>query len=199
MRFIRENPALAAGIGLPILVVILFFLAAVVPSWLVAPPRYDMLYTLDVYYPYTLHTADSDDVRYDVVDGHLKAYNRWNKNRYATTMTHLFLFDAEKMATREISSPPPIPAADDNEWHEFPIEETKGMTLDATSVAPDGYEFHDHYDTGEFFWPIFSSQPDRERIFIEKNARTINLAIPGSSTYQRGNPHFLGWITSGEK
>ena len=40
-RFLRENAFLAAAVCLPLLVVVFFVLASIIPRWLVAPPAYD--------------------------------------------------------------------------------------------------------------------------------------------------------------
>ena len=42
-KILKENLVLAMGIGLPILLVILFFLTSVLPKSMAEPPRYELL------------------------------------------------------------------------------------------------------------------------------------------------------------
>jgi hypothetical protein len=47
--FIRENPTIAFGLGLPLILVVVFLLISGIPTLLVAPPQYDVLYATDYY------------------------------------------------------------------------------------------------------------------------------------------------------
>ena len=47
--FLRENPTIAFGLGLPLLLVVVVLLIAGVPAFLVAPPQYDVLYATEYY------------------------------------------------------------------------------------------------------------------------------------------------------
>ena len=50
--FIRENPTIAFGLGLPLLLVVAFLLISGIPALLVEPPQYDVLYATEYYnYP----------------------------------------------------------------------------------------------------------------------------------------------------
>lgn len=50
--FLKENPTIAFGLGLPLLLVLLFLLVSGIPTLLVAPPQYEVLYTTESYnYP----------------------------------------------------------------------------------------------------------------------------------------------------
>ena len=45
--FLRENPTIAFGLGLPLLLVVAFLLVSGIPALLVAPPQYDVLYATE--------------------------------------------------------------------------------------------------------------------------------------------------------
>ncbi|MEW5011208.1 MAG: hypothetical protein AB1Y22_06540, partial [Cycloclasticus sp.] len=47
--FLRENPTIAFGLGLPLLLVVVFLLISGIPSLLVTPPQYDVLYATEYY------------------------------------------------------------------------------------------------------------------------------------------------------
>ena len=60
-KFFRENPTIAFGLGLPLLLVLVFLLISGIPALLVAPPQYDVLYATE-YYSY------NNGVQISVVD-----------------------------------------------------------------------------------------------------------------------------------
>ena len=43
-KFIQENPTIAYGLGLPLLLVVIFLIVSGLPRLLVANPQYDLLY-----------------------------------------------------------------------------------------------------------------------------------------------------------
>ena len=47
--FLRENPTIAFGLGLPLLLVVVFLLFSAIPALLVDPPQYDVLYATEYY------------------------------------------------------------------------------------------------------------------------------------------------------
>ena len=47
--FLRENPTIAFGLGLSLLLVVVFLLAAGIPVLLVEPPQYEVLYATEYY------------------------------------------------------------------------------------------------------------------------------------------------------
>ena len=47
--FLRENPTIAFGLGLPLLLVVAFLLISGIPTLLVASPQYDVLYATEYY------------------------------------------------------------------------------------------------------------------------------------------------------
>ena len=47
--FLRENPTIAFGLGLPLLLVLVFLLISGIPSLLVDPPQHDVIYATEYY------------------------------------------------------------------------------------------------------------------------------------------------------
>ncbi len=45
--FLRENPTIAFGLGLPLLLVVAFLLVSGIPALLVDPPQYDVIYATE--------------------------------------------------------------------------------------------------------------------------------------------------------
>jgi hypothetical protein len=51
-KFIQENPTIAYGLGLPLLLVVIFLIVSGLPQILVAKPQYELLYATGTYsYP----------------------------------------------------------------------------------------------------------------------------------------------------
>ena len=51
-KFIQENPTIAYGLGLPLLLVVIFLIVSGLPQLLVAKPQYELLYATGTYnYP----------------------------------------------------------------------------------------------------------------------------------------------------
>src|SRR3546814_11478952 len=69
-KFLKENLVLAMGIGLPGLLVILFFLTSVLPKSLAEPPQHDLLFSV---MRYDYQTASPTNFGFVVRDGILHA------------------------------------------------------------------------------------------------------------------------------
>lgn len=48
-KFLRENPTIAFGLGLPLLLVVAFLLISGIPTLLVSSPQHDVLYATQYY------------------------------------------------------------------------------------------------------------------------------------------------------
>lgn len=193
MRFIKENPALAAGIGLPFLLVIIFSLAAAIPSWLVAPPQYDLLFTA------TQYNNNSDiEVRFQVVSGGVKAEQRKIEkvnNYYNNNSPRLYRYNVRNNSVKEIVLSPK--SDDSKDWHEFSVPEVKSLKLDNNSKAPDGYEFASQYgySGGGLFFPF--SNHYRDGVSIVKDGRAIAIPQMERNRYYYGSDvKLLGWVVS---
>ena len=197
MQFIKKNPALAVGIGLPLAVVVIFSIAAILPSWLVAPPRYDALFA--TVSAYGAHDPGAGEVKYAVDNGHLKAYRRkLPVQRFELSDGQLFVFDAQRGGVRPLFVPPSSLKDLTDDWQEFPVPQAQGLALDASTTSPDGYEFHDRFEYNTELWPFFGGSGTRQGLSIGKHGREVKITLPsGTDLYARTNVHFLGWIVSG--
>ncbi|MDP9128277.1 MAG: hypothetical protein M3N08_08480 [Pseudomonadota bacterium] len=199
MDFIRRNPALALGIGLPCLVVVLFSLAALIPAWIVPPPQYDALFATTGS-AYTASDSASAELKFTVEKNHLKLYRRRAPKQGGLSDTKLFRFDARTGSVSEISVPPPGPAEPISDaWQPLEVPDTQALVLDTRTTAPDGYQFHDRspgYNGG--LWPFFDGMPARENVTVSKDGRQIKVPLAEGNLYYTGGPiRLLGWITGG--
>jgi hypothetical protein len=193
MRFIKENPALAAGIGLPVLLIIFFSLATIIPQWFVEPPEYDLLFTVNE----RKCNENSVDVRLKIIDEKIKAeYLYPKKENDCYYNKKIYLFSAKNLTSQEI--PYEIPAKDAIiiYWKQFDIAKISSLKLQDQTIAKDGYEFRNRncYSGGGFF-PFFGESNYMNSVAIAKNGRNVRVfPITNDRYYSYYNIEFLGWI-----
>jgi hypothetical protein len=193
MRFLWKNPALAAGIALPVIITILFALATIVPGRLVPPPQHDMLFTSNTG---AGRPGGSEELKFAVEEGVLKSYRRFNSQLHYAPETKLYLFEARTLGVREIFVPPAGTRGSEH-WQEFPLPAAQSWRLAASSVAPDGYEVQgrDRGASTGGLWPFFGGgAPDG--ITIAKNGRRIRVKLPVADTLYGHDTRFVAWVTA---
>lgn len=202
MKLKKETLALVVGIGLPLLLLVFFGMAAYIPRTLVAGPEHDLLFTSG---------GAVDVVKIFAVEGkvHVRidpiGRKRYFKDQYYhnASLPALYRFDAVALKSQQIHYE--IPRAlfekeelppDLNEYFSksgVPLNELSSIDVDSSLEAPDGYTFHQHTTArgGDFVFLFFGSH--RRRGVIQKQARMIE--IPNAQAYNAG---FIGWVVSDE-
>ena len=183
-RISKDHLLIAIGISLPLLVILLFVLATTIPKVLVASPQYDFLFTSYVSaYPKMPPVA----VNIDVYQGQARA--RIYRNQSAQ-VTKLYLFDHETSRVREIPISIPGHAETLENGTEIQIPELKGLKLNASQQAPDGYEFRGPDYRGVGIFSELLGVRRRRRATITRGGAVIPLPID-PPLY---SVSFLGWI-----
>lgn len=191
-KFLRENLVLAMGIGLPVLLVILFFLTSVVPKSLTAPPQHELLFSV-IRYDY--QTASSANFDFFVQDGVLKARtgkaDHQNANRYHKK---LIVYDAGAESMREISyDASKLSSA--AEGTETVIDETRNMVIDTSSKSPDGYTFDGgSYNGGGLVSELFFGGYRNQGYRVVKDKAAYKIPNTFGENYYAGNVQFIGWV-----
>ena len=183
-RIGRDDLLIIIGVSLPLLVILLFVLATIVPRLLVAPPQYDFLFTSYVSaYPNVTPVR----VNIDVYQGRARA--RIYRNQGAQ-VTRLFLFDHGTSNLREIPISIPDPAEALENGNEIRIPELETIRLDPSLKAPDGYEFRGPDYRGGGIVPALLGMRRSRRATIARGGAVIPLPLdpPHYSV------HFLGWV-----
>lgn len=196
--FLRENPTIAFGLGLPLLLVVAFLLISGIPALLVEPPQYDVLYATEYYnYP--------NGVRISVVDRKVQVVYQGSSAGYQHP--RLWRYSPKTGAVKEIgimlppglAPPGQSPAAPQDAAKITPIEvpDLAGLTIDSSSVAPDGYEFSAGRNgySGDVFTDLFYSSRYRNEAVLTKKGRSIRLPNAGN-VYYSNYTHFVGWVVS---
>jgi len=190
--FLKENYVLVVGITLPVILVLLFFLAMVLPNRMAPPPQYDFLFTVDDYQP---AGPPSVSVRYDVYQNALRATLLVNAQPNYHTVPRLFIYEVASRTVREIAVDLPVAPEDVPKDRQLRIEEVAGLYLDPRLTAPDGYEFrHSQYSgAGGLFTELFVSGGTRYQPSLVRNGATARLNLP-TGRYNYYNARFLGWV-----
>ena len=186
--FIKQNFSMVVGVALPVLLVLFFWLATIVPKMWVEAPQHNLIFTSDHYdYNAQLHGT----VRFDVKEGKLRAFFHEVGNQGYRQVPRLFYFNVTTESTREIVLDMP---ADLTDGVAIEIPEMESHKFSNETRSPDGYTFDNSYRGRHGIF--FGGGGYRYHSKIEKDGRAIKIPMPsGDSSYQ--NLRFLGWDLGG--
>jgi hypothetical protein len=200
--FLRENPTIAFGLGLPLLLVVAFLLISGIPALLVAPPQYDVLYASNLY-------GYGPGLQISVVNKKVQVVYQGNSVNYQ--QVRLWRFSPKTGAVKEITfalpqglSPPSTvqqilpPGTPETQVKVTPIEipELANLTVDPSSIAPDGYEFRAGGNgySGDIFTEFFGAARYRNEAALTKSGRSIRLPHADGGDYSYFPARFIGWV-----
>jgi len=196
--FLSKNPTIAFGLGLPLLLVIVFLLISGIPSLLVKSPQYDVLYTTG-YVGY-----QNTHVQISVVEQKTRVTHQVDvNNRYQ--IPRLWRYNSETGAVKEIAIILPPNSIQTGNGSSDPIAaktttvidipDLERLTVDSSSIAPDGYEFQtlDDRHSRNFFGSMFYSPRYNSDSILTKKGRSIRLPNSGGRYYRDGTK-LIGWV-----
>lgn len=190
-KWIRENAALAAGILLPVAVIVFFLLAAWIPRLLAAPPQHDFLFAAENW----IYAGKQSRWRLEIdVDAHRKLRVRAftaKMDEYAPRY-RLFRYEHGNGTVREIDLP--LPQAEEAPAAGLPVDvaELRNAVLDPRRAAPDGYEIVSPRRRGGF--PMFLYRTSR--LAVAKNGAVFT--VPPIEEINWDSAWFLGWVAAAE-
>ena len=195
-KFLRENPTIAFGLGLPLLLVVAFLLMSGIPTLLVDDPKYDVLYATD-------YNNYPTGVQISVIDNKVQVVYQGNAQVYQTP--HIWRYNPRTGGVKEVGYvlPPGLTATgqapNDAEAKTTVIDvpDLQGLQVDSSSIAPDGYEFRigSNGYSRSLFEEVFYSSRSRHELVLAKNGRQLRLPQTGDRYYSY-NTHFIGWVIS---
>ena len=190
--FLKDNYVLVVGITLPVVLVVVFFLALVVPSRMAPPPQYDFLFTLD---EYQTSAPVAVGVRYDVYKDRLRAPLFVPTQPGNRAVPRLFVYEVNRQTLREIVVDLPVVPEDMPADKRLRIDEVADLQLDPRLKAPDGYEFqHSRYSGGGgLFTELFVGGRSRYEPALVRDGASVRLELP-TGRYNYYNAQFLGWV-----
>ena len=196
--FFRENPTIAFGLGLPLLLVVVFLLISRIPTLLVDPPQHDVLYATQYY-------NSREGVQISVVGQKvLVSYRGMSQDR---EIPRLWRYHSRTGAVQEIAIilPPSLTSSGEKAAQASDLQVTtpidapdlEELDVDSSSIAPDGYEFstgNDRY-SGNVFGGLFYSSRYRQQATLSKNGRSVRLPNTDNLYYSQ-QTRFIGWVVS---
>ena len=195
--FLRDNPTIAFGLALPLLLVVVFLLISGVPALLVEKPKYDLLFATE-YYNY------QKGVQISVINNKVQVIDQSQQQHNQNP--RIWRYSAATGAVKEVAfilPPNPIQSGNDSVTAETPVNnrlidvpDLKGLSVDSSNIAPDGYEFSvGNRSSRNIFGGLFYSSRYRHDAVLTKSGRSIQLPDT-AGRYYRGNTHLIGWIIS---
>ena len=190
-NWIKENLVLAIGLTPPLLLIVLFFLASVLPKSMGTPPQYEMLFSTMKY-----EYQQTPDYLFDfkVKDKKLmvsakKVDDKLNNG----SANKLMVYDGKTETVREISIDN-TKAGTAASSGLIVLDETKDLMLDSNAVSPDGYTLDGaNYGDGGLVGGLFGGGYRNNGYRVKKGA--VAYKMPNMQPdYYYSNVQFLGWI-----
>ena len=195
-RFLQENPTIAYGLGLPLLLVVIFLIVSGLPQLLVAKPQYELLYA-------TGYQNYQHIVQIIVVEQKVQVI--YQGAAYGNERPRLWRYNPQTGGVQEIAiilPPSPVSSANRSDADSqsptttvIDVPDLAGLKIDSSSVAPDGYEFRaaDNRYSHNIFGGLFYSRRYSQEAVLTKSGRSIRL--PNSNDrYYGPNTQFIGWV-----
>ena len=189
---IKENLALMVGLTFPVLLIIIFMLAAVIPKALGTAPQHELLFVTS---RYDYQAPSEYRVDFSVKNNQLmvkvKKDSEKDTNTNNTTKK-LMAYDGKSESVREINI----------DWtklastaldKEVALEETRQLHIDSSSTSPDGYLLDGpYYGDAGLLGGMFGGGYRGGGYRLKKGSVAYKLP-PGQPDYY-GQLQFLGWI-----
>ncbi len=200
MNWLRKNPALLIGIGMPLLLVVVFVLAAWFTKVSVEPPKYDAVFLTGYY------EGSQNALGFNVSDGRARFFARGS---YVNQQVKAFRYSPATDRTVEIriNIPEEIryrydpngnsrTAEDKTKITPISVPEIEALKLDTSIVAPDGYTFNTSASRNSrgLVSEIFRSRRYDRMASLTKDGNRVTIASPGDENHYYYNVTFLGWV-----
>lgn len=187
--FIKDNFVLIAGLALPVLMIVFFMLATILPKSMSTPPAHDFLFNVEEY-----GSIPQDFITELVVhDG--KLYVRIKKIEQGHyNVKKIYRYNARNQTVSKVPFALPTDTA---EAGEIIVTETSGLTLSSDTTAPDGYTFRSSNNAHNgLLNELFVGGDYRSNYFLTKGNVSWKLPDVERQTYYY-NINFIGWIVGG--
>lgn len=190
---IKKNLPLIAGLGIPLGMVLLIVLSLIIPS-LFSKPKHNFVFVTNNTDRYDYNTTYSpgmysfNGISYAVSDGRLvqrtQVYYTY-RSAPENNEPKLYSYDVKSNRATEIT-----------------YQQAMNYRLDASSIAPDGFEITYGSRSSGIFPIFYDSSRDYSTRYLRKGMNNIKLNLPlvGNTPYYDyyGNQGFqlLGWIVN---
>lgn len=186
-NFIKENLVLVIGLALPVLLIVLFFAATVIPKMYSTPPQYEVLFSVQ---DYGYQNKPDYTIDFNVKNQQLmvKVKKTDGKDNYYNSKK-LMAYDAKNEVMREIV----IDTSQFKGDAEILLAETKNMMIDTAMVAPDGYMMENQrYGNNGLVGGLFGG--GRNSGYRLKKGSVGYKINTLQNNYYYDQLHFIGWV-----
>lgn len=186
---LKDNAVLIAGIALPVLLVLLFAFARVLPEKVVADPQYRAIFLSRSWNGLGTYNFDVGD------DGKLALTYIKNKDTIPVQTpvepNKILIFNGVTGTMDVIKvETPDLPAGKDRVT--VPVKGLETTKLSKDPVAPDGYSFRaESYRSSSLITEVFTYHSSHIPNSIVKDSRSIPITKPSGPYYPYLD--FLGW------
>ena len=189
-NFIKENLVLVIGLSLPILLIVIFFLATVVPKSYGTPPQYEVLFTT---LKYEYENSPVYLVDFKVVNHQLVAKVKKNDDKGRNyNSKKLMAYNPKTETVREITID--LAKAAESNMDEVVLAETKDLKIDASVTSPDGYQLEgSRYSNSGLVGGLFGGGNHNSGYRLKKGAVAYKIE-PTQPDYYYSDYKFVGWI-----
>lgn len=191
--FFKENVVLVIGLTLPLILILIFFVATVLPKSMVSPPQYEMLFSTS---QYNSQTPSPYLIGFVVKEGVLKArISKADTKNINYTSRRLMAYDGKTGSVREIAYDL-SKIGDAADGSEIILEETGNMKIDTSSKAPDGYEYDGpSYGHGGLVPELFIGGGYRNQgLRVKKGMAAYKIPNVSNNYYYYNDVQFIGWV-----
>lgn len=189
-NFIKENLVLVIGLALPVLLIVLFFVATVIPKMNSTPPQYEVLFSVQ---DYTSQNKQDYIIDFKVKDKKLMVKSKkTNEKNYYNNYKKLMAYDSKTEVMREIS----IDANQLIDGAEILLAETKNMTIDTAMQAPDGYMLENQGYSGTGLVGNLFGGGYRNHGYRLKKGNVGYKINTQQNNYYYDQLSFIGWVVS---
>lgn len=192
-NWIKENLVLAVGLTLPLLLIVLFFVASVLPKSMGTPPQHEMLFST---MKYEYQKSPDYLLDFKVKDGKVMvSAKKLDEKNNSGSSTKLMAYDGKTETVREITiDNAKTGAAAVN--GAIILDETKDLTIDTNVTSPDGYVLEGpNYGSSGLVGGLFGGGYRNSGFRLKKGA--VGYKMPNMQPdYYYSNVQFLGWVVS---
>ena len=187
-KLIKENLVLVIGLALPVLLIVLFFVATVIPKSMGTPPQYEMLFTTT---KYDYQNKPEYVIDFNVKNQQLMLNSKKNDEKNYNNATKILMaYDGKTETVREIR----IDASKLTEGNEVLLEETKNLSIDTAVISPDGYTLEGpNYGGNGLVGGLFGGGYRNTGYRLKKGG--VGYKVPNMQPdYYYSQLQFIGWI-----
>ena len=187
-NWIKENLVLAIGLTLPLLLIVLFFVASVLPKSMGTPPQHEMLFTT---MKYEYESSPDYLLDFNVKNKQLMVKAKKNDDKGKNfNSKRLMAYDGKTETVREIA----IDVSKFANESEVILDETKNFSIDTSAVSPDGYALEGpNYGNNGLVGGLFGGGYRNNGYRIKKGSVAYKL-VNTPVDYYYDQVKFIGWV-----